>query len=309
MNDPRPSFPFYPADFWGADLVALMDFEAVGLYWFLLSREWQNGPLPDDEALLERLCRGRVRDWKACWSQVSPCFDRVDGRLLNRRLEEERAVADQFSMRQSGAAKARWERWKADRECHGNATAMPPHSHGNAGAMPRTGQDRTGLDETGQNSPQPPPGGEPQVAALPEPKPKKPRKVRIDPATYPLPASLDFPDVRQALVEYNRTRKGGVWDVDLAAIRVRELTAWGRPRAVAALLHSAGYQGLFEPHGKPSYSAPQPPPKTPIESFVPDPAELARIERAYGRGPNPTPKPIVDPARSQVPYAANGKAV
>lgn len=81
----------------------------------------------------------------------------------------------------------------------------------------------------------------------------KPRRgKRINAATYPLPPSLDHPDVRAALVDYCRTRKGGAWDEDLALVRVRNLEAWGRARAVAALIHCVGYAGLFEPNGRPT---------------------------------------------------------
>lgn len=122
-----------------------MDFEAVGLFMFLLCREWQEGSLTTDERVLQRLVGARVRDWGPCWSQVRGCFYERDGRLYNKRLEEERAVADGFSAKQSTRAKARWERFKAGRD----ATAMPRHSHGNATAMPRTGQDGTGQEEEG----------------------------------------------------------------------------------------------------------------------------------------------------------------
>lgn len=88
---------------------------------------------------------------------------------------------------------------------------------------------------------------------------KPSRTVRIDPETYPLPATLDFPDVRQALVDYLTTRKDGIWNEALAAVRLKELATWGRERAIAALRHSVGYQGLFEPT-TPKNGRPIPPP-------------------------------------------------
>ena len=221
-----------------------MDFEAVGLYWFLLSREWQTGYLTADENVLQRLAAGRVRDWHSAWKQVRPCFEERDGKLYNARLEAERAIADQFSMRQSGKAKARWDRFKATTPCPGNAAAMPRHSHGNASAMPRTGQDKTGQDGTTPLSP---------------PRGAKTRKARIDPATIDLPAKINYADVRAALTDYLATRKGGAWDEKLAAVRLKQLDEWGRERAIAALRHSVGYQGLFEP-STPKNGRPIPPP-------------------------------------------------
>lgn len=77
---------------------------------------------------------------------------------------------------------------------------------------------------------------------------KAPIRKRPAPPPLPsLPAELDFPDVREALADYLATRKGGRWDAKLTAVRLKQLAAWGRARAVAALRHSAGYQGLFEP--------------------------------------------------------------
>ncbi len=92
---------------------------------------------------------------------------------------------------------------------------------------------------------------------------KPSRTVRIDPETYPLPATLDFTDVRAALVDYLTTRKDGIWNEALAAVRLKELSFWGRERAVAALRHSVGYQGLFEPKSQPASNGK---PKTPVQT-------------------------------------------
>lgn len=172
MNDPRPAFPFYPADFWGSDAVALMDLEAAGLYLFCLSREWQEGSLTADERVLKRLTAGRVRDWDASWAQVRPMFEERDGRLFNKRLEEERGVADEVSSRQSERAKARWERFRAGK----NATAVPRHSHGSATAMPPQclgsegiGSDLNGTDRNGSDRKGP---SARKARNKPEPKPR-----------------------------------------------------------------------------------------------------------------------------------------
>lgn len=185
MNDPRPYFPFHVADFWGSINVELMSMEAVGLYLAMLSREWQQGSLPADATALRRLYGGRCSAWDESFAAVRACFVERDGRLYNARLEHERELADRFSMRQSGAAKARWEAWKATRD----ATAMPRHSGGNAAGMPMTGQDRTG-----QSPPTPPSGGAAASAKF----------------TPTWPAHLDTPEVRAAWAEwesYRRERK------------------------------------------------------------------------------------------------------
>lgn len=259
MNDPRPSFPFYPADFWGSDAVSVMDFEAVGLYWFLLSREWQIGKLVSDERFLRRLCAGRVRDWDSAWAQVRPCFEVRDGLLVNRRLEAERAVADEFSKRQSGAAKARWERFHASQTCHGNATAQPQQSNGSADAMPRTGQDRTG-----QQPPTPFQGDNPNPDRMNEKKARKPKAPEVDMASMPLPVALDTPEIRGALADFQVSRREQrhqpLGPVGLSRL-IGKLEAMGRDVALEALKNSIanGYQGVFAPKASGGLFGSQPP--------------------------------------------------
>lgn len=141
---------------------------------------------------------------------------------------------------------------------------------------------------------------------------RKPRRtVRIDPATIDLPAKINYADVRAALTDYLATRKGGAWDEKLAAVRLKQLDEWGRERAIAALRHSVGYQGLFEPSTQKGYrnstSQPSEPAIKPIDPAIVQDfirrREAANMAQGSGHLEN------VDPARSQVPYRANGKAV
>lgn len=234
MNDPRPSFPLYPADFWGADAVALMDFEAVGLFMFLLCREWQEGSLTTDERVLQRVVGARVREWEPCWAQVRGCFYEQGGRLYNKRLEEERAVADGFSAKQSTRAKARWERFKAGQD----ATAMPRHSHGNATAMPRTGQDGTVMDGTGQ-----------EVTAPERKRPRRASRAEVEPK---LPDVLDTPEFRAAWTDWLAYRSElGLkpWVARTVQSNFDEWAGWGAARAVEAIRFTMRkqYQGIVEP--------------------------------------------------------------
>lgn len=181
MNDPRPFFPFYPDDFWGSEAVETMTMEAAGLYVAMLSRSWRRGSIPADPAALKALFGGRCRAWDESLAMVLPCFYEEDGRLYNRRLEDERDIADGISVKASGAAKTRWNRWKAEREEKRRlATAMRPHSERIADAVPAQSernasampiQDKT---ETGQDKQ--------DGAGEPPPTPKKPRKEPTGPA-------------------------------------------------------------------------------------------------------------------------------
>lgn len=120
--------------------------EAAGLYIALLSRCWRRGSVTADANALRSLYGRRCTAWEESLAMVLPCFQERDGRLFNKRLEDERAIADQHSAKASSSAKARWARWKA----HRDANAMRTHSDRNANAM--QGQDRTEQDKTLQDS-------------------------------------------------------------------------------------------------------------------------------------------------------------
>jgi len=237
MNDPRAYFPFYPADFWGADAVALMSFEAVGLYLMMLSREWEQGSIAADELFWRSLHGHKCQNWDAAWKQVRPCFEEEAGRLRNKRLEDERSVADGFSSKQSAKAKAKWERWRASK----SAAAVPRQSRGNATSMPgqdRTGSDQTGKDRTGSDKTQ--------------------RAPRVAPAALDLDelvsgSSLDTPMAKAALREwvlYKHERKEAYKPQGIKAL-LSKLAQWGPQRTEAAIRHSMAnnWAGIFEPSG------------------------------------------------------------
>jgi uncharacterized protein YdaU (DUF1376 family) len=127
-----PAFRLYAQDFGDDQAVRLMDLSEVGLYILLLCRSWTDGDIPDDGKAIARLV-GRP-EAKKLWPAVRRCFDAVpgrEGRLQNRRLEEERQKQSDFRRKQSesgsqGAAK-RWGRYgdpisEANGEPNGNPT-------------------------------------------------------------------------------------------------------------------------------------------------------------------------------------------
>lgn len=134
MNDPRPAFLFHVRDFWTSEAVELMSFEEVGIYVFLLSRQWETGSIPADANALRTLCRRNATDLDAALRTVLRCFDDVgNGRLQNRRLEFERARLDEKSGKARGSAKARWDAFKANGGAK-KADPMRTHSERNADA-------------------------------------------------------------------------------------------------------------------------------------------------------------------------------
>lgn len=84
-------FPFYGADFFESEKVACMSLAARGLYIGALWRQWRTGGLPADPQLLARLLGVGLEEFRQVWPEVAPCFELVDGRLQNRRLELVRA--------------------------------------------------------------------------------------------------------------------------------------------------------------------------------------------------------------------------
>ena len=84
-------FPFYGADFFESEKVACMSLAARGLYIGALWRQWRTGGLPADPQLLARLLGVGLDEFRQVWPEVAPCFELVDGRLQNRRLELVRA--------------------------------------------------------------------------------------------------------------------------------------------------------------------------------------------------------------------------
>lgn len=242
VNDPRTYFPFYPGDFWGADEVVLMDLEAAGLYLLLLSREWTEGSLSANERFLEALAGSRIRDWATAWAQVKPCFFERDGRLFNKRLEEERKVADDFSEKQSKAATAKWKRF---RESRGSAVAVPPHSRGNATAMPlqdSTGQDRTVQDQEAPSAPADErPAWEQALVWF---------------------HRLDTPAVRASCLEwesYRREYKHKAWKASTWKTNFKALAPLGPQATVDTIQRSirSTWQGLFPAPGGPAANGTQ----------------------------------------------------
>ena len=100
--------------------------EQVGVYIRLLCHEWIHGSIPEDLPALAGLARTTTEHMEAIWPGVAPCFTARSGRLINRRLEEERVQANKrlAGARKGGkgaAAKAAAKRESA----YGSGSAAP----------------------------------------------------------------------------------------------------------------------------------------------------------------------------------------
>jgi uncharacterized protein YdaU (DUF1376 family) len=108
--------PLYVGDFLGA--TAEWAGEEQGLYLLLLSYQWSIGSLPADTGKLARMIRWDRSRFDRCWPQVAQKFDEIDGRLVNRRLEEHRERARDIAAKRSSSGKAGAKRrWQEDGNC------------------------------------------------------------------------------------------------------------------------------------------------------------------------------------------------
>lgn len=99
MPNKPPAFQFYPKD-WLAD-TAWMTLEEQGAYMRLLSYQWVEGPLPNDDVDLARRLGLTSRQFPALWKRLGHLFPTVDGRLCNQRMEAERQKQADYRTKQS----------------------------------------------------------------------------------------------------------------------------------------------------------------------------------------------------------------
>lgn len=111
-----PAFQFYPADFMMGTMA--MTAEEVGGYIRLLCFQWENGPIPDNEALLSRItgCGGNAV------ASIRNKFVIANGKLANSRLEKVRQGQIDYRHKQAQNAQKRW-----DGNAKPDAMALPSH--------------------------------------------------------------------------------------------------------------------------------------------------------------------------------------
>lgn len=130
MSNP-PAFQFYPKQWLGDDMVALMDLCAQGAHIRLMCFAWQQSPpctLPNDIGMLAKWCGMTAEAFNPVWAQVVMAWSFRNDRWLSVGLYREWKKQKEFSKRQSLIAQNGWK----TRRNQDDATAMPRHSHGNA---------------------------------------------------------------------------------------------------------------------------------------------------------------------------------
>lgn len=134
MSDQPPAFQFYAREFLSSANVSTMTAEQVGIYIRLLCYAWLDGSIPDDLPTLATLARVPLATMRRAWPSVGRCWvpsETIQGRLVNPRMEKERAKQVEYrehcSNRGKAAAQARW-----NKQCQSNA---PAYADAHAPAM------------------------------------------------------------------------------------------------------------------------------------------------------------------------------
>lgn len=105
-HEQSPAFQFYPRDFLADARVASMSPAACGVYIRLLCHCWIEGSVENDSEMIRRLVGFSGRNWSAVWCQARTCFVIHDGRLVQPRIERERAKQAEFRAKKAQAGSA-----------------------------------------------------------------------------------------------------------------------------------------------------------------------------------------------------------
>lgn len=124
-----PAFQFYVKEWRSSRAIMRMTMAQQGMYLNLLLEQWEKLSVPDDPNVVAELIGGTEAEWVKAWPVLRRNFVTDEpGRIVNLRLEKERAKQRSRSKRQSDKGKA------------GAAARWPKHESGMAQASP--GHDR-----------------------------------------------------------------------------------------------------------------------------------------------------------------------
>ena len=272
-NPKSPAFQFYPGDFLADRNVAAMTMEERGVYVTLLCFQWIDGPLPSDTNRLARMVHIAPEAFARLWESLTPCFDVVTGTTIaNGRLERERGFQ----------AEGRSKRLEASRIAQEARLRLESSSN-----RARTEHDSSPPLHPTPYAPSPTPQALPPTPETLSPT-RNPRAARAvsDAAPIEIPSSLDSPEFRTALTDYQaarteqRIKKLG--PVGLKNL-LKRLAEMGPQRAIAALEFSGGFKGsVVEPPSKNGsgnlFKKPEPP--VPVYRDAADLMREAEAKRA-----------------------------
>lgn len=241
-------------DVWDSGEILPPDVTAAeaGLFFFLASRQYKFGPLPNHEPTIALWCSRWHREFPKVWPRVKLLFPiNAEGRLENAWVASEVANAEEYMLEQTNRKrKSRGLKPLLSRGRHRDNVDVTVTSRGRAVTsqdVTPTGQDITGQDRTGEEEPPTPLRGK-----------RGKRAVGDLPTADELLAAhpgLNTPAFRSAWETWMRYRVE-IRHPYKSAIGVRqavkELAGWGPQRAVAAIEYTMakGWQGIQEPKGE-----------------------------------------------------------
>jgi uncharacterized protein YdaU (DUF1376 family) len=98
-HEPLSYYKWFVRDYRANRKVQRMSYVARGLYRDLLDEQWLDGSLPEDLTALADICGCSVKVMEKYWPEIAPCFDLVDGRLINPKLETMRTEQDKVRIK------------------------------------------------------------------------------------------------------------------------------------------------------------------------------------------------------------------
>jgi len=134
-HDPLPMLPWYCRDWFASDAFAAMSLEAQGAYRNLLDRAWQRPgcTLPNDPERLRELAKASPEEWERVRDVVLKWLPESKQRRSSHRLlrewKEARARRTFSRERAAEAAKARWEKEKAQQQEQSSRNARASSKH------------------------------------------------------------------------------------------------------------------------------------------------------------------------------------
>jgi uncharacterized protein YdaU (DUF1376 family) len=97
-----------------ASLALILSPEQLGAHFLLVGYSWLHGPPPDDPVILARIIRCDAADLDRVLGPVKHLYKIVDGRLVDPRLEEIRAMQLNLIKRARAGGLARQEKRRRD---------------------------------------------------------------------------------------------------------------------------------------------------------------------------------------------------
>lgn len=129
-HEKAPAFQFYPKDYLSDMNVQALTIEQEGCYIRLLSYCWLEGHIPNDLAILSRLCKGA--NTEAIQQVVAICFVRDEKHpewLVHPRLDEERVKQAEWAAKSAEGGRRTQSQRVTAIDNHSSTTLEPPLNH------------------------------------------------------------------------------------------------------------------------------------------------------------------------------------